>query len=205
MTEQTAEVALPSQGLARMLEPYRDRFELDGPADQPVDLFLAQACTYLEQRPELAKCRPETVLVALLDCRRFGAILGTEYHIVPFKGLATGIADYKLEIRLMANAGWITTADLVYADDDFKIINGAISHQRDYKASRGQAIAVYAYAMKDGDRSRVVVLDAEQVSKHLALSKATNELAATFWESWWLKAAVHELAKWVPWSAERLI
>ena len=205
MTEQqTTDLAVPSPGLARMLEPYRDRFELDGPADQPVDLFMAQAFTYLEQRPELAKCRPETVLVALLDCRRFGAILGTEYHIVPFKGMATGIADYKLEIRLMANAGWITTADLVYQDDHFQIVGGSIDHQRDYKASRGEAIAVYAYAMKDGQRSRVVVLDAEQVQRHLAMSRAADGLAATFWESWWLKAAVHELAKWVPWSAERL-
>src|SRR5215469_5522148 len=205
MTEpQTAEVALPSQGLARMLEPYRDRFEVDGPADQPVDLFMAQAFTYLEQRPELAKCRPETVLVALLDCRRFGAILGTEYHIVPFKGMATGIADYKLEIRLMANAGWITNAAIVYEDDIFSISGGRAHHERDVKASGGKAIGVYAYAVKDGQYSQVVYLDADQVGRHLALSKAQNELRATFWESWWLKAAVHELAKWVPWSAERL-
>jgi len=207
MTEQqAAEVAVPapSEGLAKMLEPYRDRFEVDGPADQPVDLFMAQVRTYLEQRPELAKCRPETVLVALLECRRFGAMLGSEYHIVPFKGLAQGIADYKLEIRLMANAGWITTADIVYDDDTFSITNGVTSHQRDIKVDRGEPIAVYAYAMKDGQQSRVVVLDAEQVGRHLALSKADKDMITTWWESWWLKAAVHELARWVPWSAERL-
>src|SRR5215469_12595003 len=137
--QQAAEVAVPepSQGLARMLEPYRDRFLADLPSWFPVDRFYSQAFTYLEQRPDLAKCRPETVLVALLDCRRFGAILGTEYHIVPFKGMATGIADYKLEIRLMANAGWITTAAIVYDDDHFAVTADQVIHERDYKASSG--------------------------------------------------------------------
>jgi len=63
-------------------------------------------------------------------------------------------------------------------------------------------VAVYAFATCEGALSRIVVLDKEQVQRHIALSH--SDAASQWWESWWLKAAVHELAKWVPWSAERL-
>ena len=202
MSDAEVEVRQPSRGLMAMLDPYRGRFAVEGPQGYPVDLFYARAQTYLEQRPDLAKCRPETVLVGLLECRKLGLELGSEYHLVPFKDIATGIVDYKGEVKLIGNAGGTVYADIVYADDTLSTDQGRLVHTRDLKVDRGGPVGAYAYAiLRDGRSSRVVYMDADQIQKHIDLSR--NPDAQKWWESWWLKTVVHELAKWVPWSAER--
>lgn len=79
-------------------------------------------------------------------------------------------------------------------------------HIVDWFADRGAMLGVYAYAvMRDGGTSRVVVMSAADIDRVKAVAKGTGRSDSP-WVLWpdrmWLKSAIHQLAKWVPTSAE---
>ena len=75
-----------------------------------------------------------------------------------------------------------------------------------FAPDRGEVVGAYAYAiMKDGATSRVVVIGPREIERAMSAS-ATADKAFSPWKTDYAamvrKTAVHELAKWVPTSAE---
>jgi hypothetical protein len=138
---------------------------------------------------------------------------GREFHLVPFAGVVTGITDYKGEIRLITNARRCSViAQLVRAGDSFymRAANAPPMHEPPDANTDAEAwfdtsrpvIGGYAYcAYPGGDYSMVIRLSEAQFLKHRAKARITS-----VWDEWpenmRLKTLVHQLRKWVPWSAE---
>ena len=148
-----------------------------------------------------------SIMSALMDCASLGLEPGRTYHLVPFKGVVTGIVDYKGEVQLVWNAVQRPViASLVYTKDDFAIRGANVPplHEGDFFAEDGRGAVKGGYAYVDYGRqlySLVVYMSEADFLRHRAKAQTVK-----VWDEWpeamRLKTLVHQLRKWVPWSAE---
>jgi phage RecT family recombinase len=153
-----------------------------------------------------------TIMKALMDCASLGLEPGREFHLVPFGGLVTGITDYKGEIRLITNARRCSVvAQLVREGDTFymRAANAPPMHEpadaTDVNAwfdESRRVIGGYAYCAYPGDEYSMVI----RMSEAGFLKHRSRARTVKVWDEWpeqmRLKTLVHQLRKWVPWSAE---
>ena len=192
--------------------------------------FTRWALTLL-RKPELAVVAQTdagrlSIMSALMDCASLGLEPGRTYHLVPFgekdkegrplPKTVTGITDYKGEVELIWRAVQRpVVASLVYAKDSFapRGANYPPHHEGDWfsPAGRGEIIGGYAFVSYGNDLySQVVHMpevsgDPAQDSFRKHREKSLTKTKAV-WDEWpeamRLKTLVHQLRKWVPWSAE---
>lgn len=219
MTSVSNAVANRNEGPAALIEQYRDDLAMIAPSHINPNTLTRVIIGLLNSNEKLASAaasNPASFLAALMECAELGHRPGDTYHFVPFGNKITGIEDYKGEIERMYRAGAVVSvkAEVIYANDRFDWDPDTMdkpSHKANWlagKKERGDMIGVYAYArMRDGSYSRPAVMGKEEVMEHKAVSK-TGSGPDSPWSKWprsmWLKTAVHELAKWVPTSAEYL-
>lgn len=180
--------------------------------------FVRLAVGALRRNSDLlakAQQSPGSLMQALLEAARLGLEPGTdEYHLTPRGGKSpgvVGIVGYQGEIELIYRAGAVSSvkAELVYSGDTFHFSPSerAPHHEVDWFAQdRGQILGAYAYGiMRDGSISRVVVIGPKEIERAKSAS-ATAGRSHSPWETDYgamvLKTAIHQLAKWVPTSAE---
>jgi len=193
----------------KMISP--DTFAQVLPAHLGAEKFTRWALTLL-RKPELAAVATTdagrlSIMSALMDCASLGLEPGRTYHLVPFKGAVTGITDYKGEVELIWRAVQRPViASLVYTKDEFAIRGANIPplHEGDWLAEDGRGVIKGGYAYVDYGQqtySLVVFMSEQDFLKHRGKAQTKN-----VWEEWpearRLKTLVHQLRKWVPWSAE---
>lgn len=215
----TGAVEKRNSGAAAVVDEATGWFGAILPSHVDPRAFVGMAKAYLKKNPDLAQRAdrdPGGFMVALSECARLGLAPGDTFHILPFKDKQGGsaftpVVDYTGEIELIYRAGAVSSvkAEIVRQGDAFEFSPDMDKpvHRIDwFGADRGDMVGVYAYAvMKDGSTSRVVVMNRDEVMKVKAVSK-TSGRSDSPWAMWedrmWLKTAIHQLAKWVPTSAE---
>ncbi|WP_125777163.1 recombinase RecT [Antribacter gilvus] len=160
-----------------------------------------------------ANSDPGAVMNALAEAARLGLQPGSkEYYLTVRGGKVLGIVGYQGEIELMYRAGAVSSVivEPVFERDGFEYTPGVDDrpkHRIDWDADdRGPIRLAYAYAvMKDGAVSKVVVVNKTRIRRAKDAS-ATAGKSHSPWTSdevaMWMKTAAHDLAKWVPTSAE---
>lgn len=146
-----------------------------------------------------------SIMSALMDCASLGLEPGRTYHLVPFGGTVTGITDYKGEVELIWRAVQRPViAQLVRQKDDLILVGANIppTHDAEWFGDRGPVIGGYAYVdYGNGLYSQVIRMSEDDFLAHRTKAKTTK-----VWDEWpeamRLKTLVHQLRKWVPWSAE---
>lgn len=156
---------------------------------------------------------PGSLISALSQAAQLGLMPGTdEYYLTPRAGKILGIVGYTGEIELMYRAGAVSSVivENVFENDKFSYVPGRDVkplHEVDwFAATRGKIKLSYAYAiMKDGAVSKVVIVNQTRIDR----AKEASSTAGKSHSPWasdeaamWLKTAAHDLAKWVPTSAE---
>ncbi|QFU94641.1 recombinase RecT [Amycolatopsis sp. YIM 10] len=224
MTTQTVTSAVAQQrdsSPAALVRKYRTDFATVLPSHIKPETWLRIATGALRRSPQLANAaekNPTSLLVALLDAARKGLEPGTEqYYLVPRKTKrgpeVLGITGYQGEVELMYRAGAVSSVkvEVVREHDTFAYNPGEHDrpvHEINWRANRGDLVLAYAYAkMRDGATSNVSVLSAEDIAVILSKAEgADSPFSPWQWnpKAMWLKSAAHQLAKWVPTSAERV-
>jgi recombination protein RecT len=209
MTETVAQAAELATIAPRMLDESRWADVL--PAHIGASKFQRWALA-LVQRPDIMEAArtPQgqlSIVTALLDAATLGLEPGREYHLVPYKGIVKGITDYKGEVKLIWNAVQRPViASLVYSKDDFAMTGANIPprHEADWFAEEGRGAIIGGYAYVDyggGLYSLVIRMTEAEFRRHREKAQTKN-----VWDEWpeamRLKTLVHQLRKWVPWSAE---
>lgn len=180
------------------------------PAHVGAEKYTRWALTLLK-RDDLAQAAKTdagrlSIMSALLDCASLGLEPGRTYHLVVFGGTVTGIVDYQGEIQLINNAQrCAVVAQLVRAKDDFAMIAANMPPRHDtpdWFGDRGDIVGGYAYVDFGASLySQVVHMSEADFLKHRGKAKTKN-----VWDEWpeamRLKTLVHQLQRWVPWSAE---
>jgi phage RecT family recombinase len=209
MTETVAQAAELATVAPRMLDESRWADVL--PAHIGASKFQRWALA-LVQRPDIMEAArtPQgqlSIVTALLDAATLGLEPGREYHLVPYKGVVKGITDYKGEVKLIWNAVQRPViASLVYSKDDFAMTGANIppKHEADWFAEEGRGTIRGGYAYVDyggGLYSLVIRMTEAEFRKHRDKAQTKG-----VWDEWpeamRLKTLVHQLRKWVPWSAD---
>lgn len=200
-----------------MVEQYVDEFAQVLPSHVKPETFARLAVGALRRDPALnraAAANPVSLMHALLEAARLGLEPGTsEFYLTPRGGKqpgVLGIVGYQGEVELIYRAGAVTSvkAEVVYSGDrfDYSPLMERPLHGVDWFADRGQVQGAYAYAdMVGGGVSKVVVVGPREIERAKQAS-ATADKAFSPWNTDYpamvLKTAVHQLAKWVPTSAE---
>lgn len=146
-----------------------------------------------------------SVMQAFMDCASLGLEPGRTYHLVPYGSEVAGITDYKGEIQLIYNAGkFPVCAMLVRANDDFGMRGANVPpmHEADWFGDRGPVTGGYAYCQFRPDVYSLVVLMNEADFLHHRDKARTKGVWDEWPEQMRLKTLVHQLRKFVPWSAE---
>ena len=213
---QTVSQAVATQSKSgALIQQYRDDFATVLPSHvKPATwVRLAQGALRRDQNLQrAADNNPGSFLSALLEAARLGLEPGTEhYYLVPFGSEVTGIVGYQGEIELMYRAGAVTSikAELVHAHDTFRYEPGSMDkpdHRPDWFGDRGPIVGAYAYAdMVGGATSRVIVMNKDQIEE-VRKASPSGRKSGSPWDKWWdrmaLKTVLHQLAKFVPTSAE---
>lgn len=222
MTAQTVGQAVAARnqtaGVSDQVRHYQDEFAQVLPSFFEPKVFTRLAVSALKRNDELARRaqeNPASLMHALLEAASLGLKPGTEeYYLTPRGGKepgVLGITGYQGEIELIYRAGAVSSikAEVVYSGDEFSFSPGDEKphHKVDwFAADRGEVLGAYAYAiMKDGATSRVVVIGPREIERAKKAS-ATADKSFSPWNTDYAamvrKTAVHELAKWVPTSAE---
>jgi recombination protein RecT len=206
----STDLARPDQ----MIVHYSDEFAQVLPSHINPQTFVRVAVGALRRNPVLMQAAtkdPASLMTALMEAARLGLEPGTdEYYLTPRGGSVLGVVGYQGEIELIYRAGAVTSvkAEIVRANDVFTYSPDMERphHEVDWFASRGDVRGAYAYAeMAGGGVSKVVVIGPEQIERAKSASASANGKSSP-WTSDYaamvLKTAIHQLAKWVPTSAE---
>lgn len=179
--------------------------------------WLTSSLSALRKNDFLLKCAnqdPGSLIVALSQAAQLGLMPGTdEYYLTPKAGKVLGVVGYQGEVELMYRAGAVSSVivENVFANDKFSWNPGTMTkplHEVDwFGGDRGAIIGSYAYAiMKDGAVSKVVVVDKTRIERAKSASASASSGKNSPWTTdeaaMVLKTAAHDLAKWVPTSAE---
>lgn len=180
------------------------------------DGWLASAVASVRKTPDLwsaASNDPGSLMNALSEAARLGLQPGSkEYYLTVRGGKILGVTGYQGEIELMYRAGAVSSVivEPVFKSDGFDYTPGVDDRPRhtiDWDAEdRGSIRLAYAYAvMKDGATSKVVVVNKARIKRAMDASSTASKSFSP-WKSdetaMWMKTAAHDLAKWVPTSAE---
>lgn len=179
--------------------------------------FVRLAVGALRRDPNLLKAaqqNPGSLMQALLEAARLGLEPGTkEYYLTPRGGKqpgVLGVTGYQGEVELIYRAGAVSSvkAELVCKNDTFHYSpsHEIPEHEIDWFGDRGEVLGAYAYGvMKDGAFSKVVIVGPDRIKRAMDASASANSSHSpwkTDFGAMVLKTAIHDLAKWVPTSAE---
>jgi recombination protein RecT len=204
------DLARPDQ----MIVHYSDEFAQVLPSHINPQTFVRVAVGALRRNPVLMQAAtkdPPSLMTALMEAARLGLEPGTdEYWLTPRSGSVLGIVGWQGEIELIYRAGAVTSvkAEIVRANDGFKYDPSMDrpEHVVDWFRDRGEVLGSYAYAeMAGGGCSKVIVIGPEQIERAKSASASANGKSSpwtTDYAAMVLKTAIHQLAKWVPTSAE---
>lgn len=177
---------------------------LHGTALDP-ERFTRVALTVVRQSPKLQRCRPESMLGALMTAAQLGLEPGPlgEAYLVPFGEQVTFIPGYRGLLKLAWNSGQLRhiSARVVCEADEFDYaygLNPDLTH-KPARGDRGGVTDVYACAvLRDGGAEFEVLSVADVEAIRRRSRAATDGPWVTDWEAMARKTAVRQLAKWLP-------
>ena len=172
------------------------------------DRVIRMARTVVNTTPILAKCTPRSILGAVIECAQLGLEPGITAHLVPFKGKATMIADYRGLMQLAYRSGKVVSimADVIRENDKFSYSRGTNAHlmHEPVLGNEGPVIAAYAVAnLADGHSTFEVVSrrDLDKLADSI-LARQKSGPWKTDWDAMAKKTAVRRLCKFLPFSTE---
>lgn len=180
------------------------------PKAMDADRLTRIALTVIRTTPALMRCKPESLLGAVMTSAQLGLEPGPLGHayLVPFKDEVTFIIGYKGLIELARRSGNIESlvAREVFEADDFEVEYGLedrLYHKPLIRGDRGKVIAYYAVAKYVGGGHTFLVMSRDDVEKHRAKSAAKNSGPwRDHYDEMAKKTCVRALSKYLPLSVE---
>lgn len=195
----------------QMLAKYKGAIASVLPKHITPERMLRVSYQAIHRTPKLRKCSGASLVNGLIEISTLGLDIGRTAHLVPFKGEAVVITDYKGMIELAHRSGQIDSFPFkpVYENDYFDYEEGTSRYIKHKPATkdRGKLIAAYAIAnFKHGGFDFEVVhpVDIEATKKVAPGAKSPDSPWNNPDQEWtmWCKTAVRRLSKRIPQSPE---
>jgi phage RecT family recombinase len=179
------------------------------PDNVPVSRFVRAAITAVTENPDLVDVDRNSLFLGLVKCAQDGLLPdGREAALIPFNDRKRGrIATYIPMIggfrKIAGEHGWSIETAVVREKDVFEFERGSeprvIHRQPKLGVERGAMVGAYAIGRHRSMPTQIVVLDAGEVEKIKATSRALNFGPWKDWEpQMWEKTAGRKLFKQLP-------
>ena len=214
-------VEKPDDTLQSQIRAMESQFALAMPKGLEAAQLVRDALTCLRQVPDLAKCKPDTVLGSLMTCAQLGLRPGVLGHawVLPFwdsksrSHKAQLVVGYKGFVELAYRNPKVTSviARTVYDGDTFDVSYGLddeLIHKPALTGERSKPIAHYAiFKTADGGRAFWVMTEDEMQAwknKYAPRNKAGNIVGPWMsdYEPMARKTTLLRLAAWMPKSTD---
>ena len=205
MSEQTAVAkANPRAELRTTLTRYADKLAVFGVNP---DAYIEAALMAVVKVPDLLKCSPESIALALRQCAQTGLEIGRTAHLLPYGSTCTFVPDYKGLIELATATGKVASIRVreVYEGEEFfygETISGPdLRHTPRLSGSGGKIVGAYAIADLRFNRFKVEWMTAEEIDAiRKEKSKSWKNGPLTGWYA--RKTVVRRLCKTLPSNAK---
>lgn len=180
------------------------------PAGVSYETVLSELYFAVQKNPEIAKCEPNSMLMAVQRCLSWGLAIGEKAHLVPFKGKLTAVRDYKGDVELVVRAGGAKSIDayVVWSDEAFDYQLGDspfVRHRPALKRKEGATI-VAAYAVAHIGTNlppKIVIMGVDEINA-IRTSKSKSWVTETYWENGTKKTRPYRIEQ-IPWYCEKTV
>lgn len=200
MSESTAVVR---QQMQTTLNKYSEKLAVFGVDPKRYIEAALMACV---KTPELFKCTPESVALALRQAAQSGLEIGRTAHLLPYGTTCTFVPDYKGLIELACASGKVASirTRAVYEGEAFtytETIGGPdLQHTPRLAGSGGKIIGAYAIADLRFNRYKVEWMTADEINAIRSKSRSWKGGELPDWYA--RKTVVRRLCKTLPQSAK---
>lgn len=190
------------QAYRATLEKYSDKLAVFGVRPEA---YIEAALMAAVRLPELFKCTPESVALALRQCAQVGLEIGRTAHLVPYGQTATFVPDYKglIELTLSTHKVVSIRTRCVYDGEPFEYYETAggpeIKHVPRLSGAGGRILGAYAIADLRLGRYKVEWMTADEIEVVRAKSRSWSEGPLPDWYA--RKTVVRRLCKTLPSNA----
>lgn len=185
-------------------DDFRGQIESALPGNVTPDRFVRVTMTALRENPDVLAADRSTLFSSLIKCAQDGLLPDArEAALVVFKGKVVYMPMIGGFRKIAAEHGWSIRTQVVYANDDFEYELGLepklIHRPARFQSDRGDLVGAYAVATHKDGRKEVEVLDAVDVEKVRATSRAKDSGPWRDWtERMWEKSAGRRLFAKLP-------
>lgn len=188
--------------MAKLLEPRAETLAALLPKGLEVSRVIAAAQLAAYQNPDLLKCDPASIFLAVGRIAQWGLEVGTTAHLVPFGGKVTPVADYKglIELVIRSKAARTVYGEVVREGDTFDVEMGTTPRIVHKPAFRKDAPITHVYAVANHGAlvppQFVVMTVAEVEAIRTKHSKQWKSGPLPAWYA--VKTVVRQLCKMLP-------
>lgn len=198
----------PTRRLAAFLESKRTALEQWAQNRIDPASLIRFALMDFQKSPQLQKCSPESIYLALIACAQLGLEPGgirQEAFIVPYGTTATFQLGYRGILRLARETPGVSkvSANVVYARDDFDVDIGTdarVRHRPYLAGDRGEIVGAYAFAMFASGELDVEFMSRDDLEKIKANARTSRSDSP--WRLWedqmFRKSPIRRLGKRLP-------
>jgi phage RecT family recombinase len=192
-------VPTPREKLKSELARYVPSYEKLLPPGYSADRLVTGAMVAVVRNPDLLKCTPQSIAVALAQIAQWNLDVGTTAHLVPYGTTCTAVADYKGYIEQMVKAGARKVeAHVVREGDEFEMERGTEPYLRHGPRSASAPITgAYAIVWLRGGVTQFEYMTVAEID-------AIRQAKSQSWKKgdvpkWYArKTVVRQIAKYVP-------
>lgn len=190
------------QAYRATLEKYSDKLAVFGVRPEA---YIEAALMAAVRLPDLFRCTPESVALALRQCAQVGLDIGRTAHLVPYGQTATFVPDYKGLIELAVATGKVVSirTRCVYEGEAFEYHETAggpeIRHVPRLAGAGGRIVGAYAIADLRFGRWKVEWMTADEIEAIRGKSKSWAKGPLQDWYA--RKTVVRRLCKTLPSNA----
>lgn len=157
------------------------------------------AVMQISKNPEILNCSPQSIYQAVVSVAMSGLSLDPNLglaHLIPRKGVATLVVDYKGMIdayeryaKIIIQTGAVYDGD---EHDEMEGDDGYVRHKRNFnRTGKEELIYVYSVAKFPDGRKRVDIFDRLQIQK-----RKEQAQTAKVWDAWPEEMAIKSLLRY---------
>lgn len=190
-----------AMAIHQRLTKLEDRIASFCPPGMTPQMVLHSVMIALQGNPKLLEATPDSVVMSALTITQWGLQIGQTAYIIPYKGVATPVADYKGYIELMMATRLVkhVNAKAIREADQFEYEEGdrpQIIHRVDWKNKTSAIIGAYCSIPTTAGGIIQEVMNVDEIEKIRAKSHQWKGGPLPEWYA--RKSPIRMAAKYAP-------
>lgn len=203
-TQQMSPNQLAARELQTRLKRMRDRIEAFCPPGMTPEMVIHSVMIALQTNDKLLQAEPSSVILSAIQITQWGLQIGQTAYIIPYKGVATPVADYKGYIELMMATKLVkhVNAKAIRQSDEFEYTEGdvpLIVHRPNWRDKNSPIVGAYCSIPTTAGGVIQEVMNVDEIE---SIRKSSHQWKGGPLPEWYArKCPIRRATKYAPKSA----